>query len=131
MCSGWARMPQGWINGCRGGEHSGHRHLAFRHGEQIGSVVLRYDRPIEWTALQRWLEAVLSLRGDSVLRLKGIVWLHGETQPIVLQAVHHVVHPPVYLEKVVQPEGASRIVLITRGLSAAGLRASFAAALRT
>ena len=30
----------------------------------------------------------------------------------------------------VQPEGATRIVLITRGLSAAGLRASFAAALQ-
>jgi hypothetical protein len=28
-----------------------------------------------------------------------------------------------------QPEGATRIVLITRGLSAAGLRASFAAAI--
>jgi hypothetical protein len=43
--------------------------------------------------------------------------------------VHHVLHPPVYLDRAVQPEGATRIVLITRGLSAAGLRASFAAAL--
>ena len=74
--------------------------------------------------------SVLSLRGDSVLRLKGIVWLHGETQPIVLQGVHHVLHPPVYLDRSVQPEGATRIVLITRGLSSAGLRASFATALR-
>jgi len=110
------------------GQH-GHSHLAFRHGEQIGSVVLRHDRPIAWDALQRWLESVLSLRGDSMLRLKGIVWLQGETRPIVLQAVHHVVHPPAYLDRAVQPEGATRIVLITRGLSAAGLRASFATAL--
>ena len=65
-----------------------------------------------------------------MLRLKGIVWLHDETRPIVLQGVHHVVHPPVYLDRPVQSEGATRIVLITRGLSAAGLRASFAAALR-
>ena len=78
--------------------------------------------------MQRWLESVLSLRGDSVLRLKGMVWLQGETRPIVLQGVHHVLHPPVYLDRPVQPEGATRIVLITRGLSAAGLRASFAAA---
>ena len=79
--------------------HHGHQHLPFRHGDAIGSVVLRHDRPIAWAALQRWLESVLSLRGDSVLRLKGIVWLHGETRPIVLQGVHHVLHPPVYLDR--------------------------------
>ena len=57
-----------------------------------------------------------------------MVWLHGYDRPIVLQGVHHVLHPPVYLDRPVQPEGATRIVLITRGLSAAGLRASFATA---
>jgi G3E family GTPase len=64
-----------------------------------------------------------------VLRLKGIVWLDDGAKPIVLQGVHHVVHPPTRFERAVQPEGATRIVLITRGLSAAGLRASFADAL--
>jgi hypothetical protein len=33
------------------------------------------------------------------------------------------------LERDTQPTGGTRIVLITRGLSAAGLRASFAAAM--
>jgi G3E family GTPase len=123
------RLEQ-WLRPLETGGHHGHTHLPFRHGEQIGSVVLRHDKPIGWISLQRWLESVLSLRGDSVLRLKGLVWLHGETRPIVLQGVHHVVHPPVYLDGPVQPEGATRIVLITRGLSAAGLRASFATALQ-
>jgi G3E family GTPase len=86
----------------------------------------RLDRPVAWQSLQRWLESVLSVRGDSVLRLKGLVWLQGETRPIVLQGVHHVLHPPVYLDRETQPTGGTRIVVITRGLSAAGLRASFA-----
>jgi G3E family GTPase len=120
-----ARLEQ-WL---RPLDAHGHQHLPFRHGEQIGSVVVRHDRPIEWTSLQRWLESVLSLRGDSILRLKGIVWLSGEAHPVVLQGVHHVIHPPTYLDRPVQPEGATRIVLITRGLPAAGLRASFATAL--
>ncbi len=107
----------------------GHQHRPFRHGEQIGSVVLRHDSPIAWPSLQHWLESVLSLRGDAILRLKGIVWLEGQTQPIVLQGVHHVLHPLVYLDRAVQPERITRIVLITRGLSAAGLRTSFASAL--
>ncbi len=102
--------------------------MAFRHGEQIASVVLRYDRPIAWPALRHWLESILSLRGDSILRLKGIVWLQGEEQPIVLQGVHHVLHPPVPLDRPAQ-HNATRIVLITRGLSAKGLHASFTAAL--
>ena len=37
----------------------------------IGSVVLRHDKPIAWAALQRWLESVLSLRGDSLRFILG------------------------------------------------------------
>jgi G3E family GTPase len=107
---------------------TGHHHIAFRHGEQIASVVLRHDRPIAWPALRHWLESILSLRGDSILRLKGIVWLRDKERPIILQGVHHVLHPPVPLDRPAQ-RNATRIVLITRGLSAKGLRASFAAAL--
>jgi G3E family GTPase len=123
-----ARLEQ-WLQPFDSGQHHGHHHLPFRHGETIDSVVLRYDRPIMWHSLQRWLESVLSLRGDGVLRLKGLVWLQGETRPIVLQGVHHVLHPPVHLERETQLPGGTRIVLITRGLSAVGLRASFAAAM--
>jgi G3E family GTPase len=125
-----ARLEQ-WLQPLATAGHHAHQHLPFRHGELINSVVLRHDRPIEWRSLQTWLESVLSLRGDSVLRLKGIVWLQGEQRPIVLQGVHHVLHPPMHLDRPVQPQGATRIVLITRGLSPTGLRASFAKALST
>jgi G3E family GTPase len=120
-----ARLEQ-WLRPFDG---AGHAHLNFRHAEQINSVVLRHDRPIAWPVLRLWLESVLSLRGDSVLRLKGIVWLENEPQPVVLQGVHHVLHPPLRLDRGIRPVGATRIVLITRGLSAKGLRASFATAL--
>jgi G3E family GTPase len=123
-----ARLEQ-WLRPFETDPHLGHHHLPFRHGEQIGSVVLRYDRPIVWASLRHWLQSVLSLRGDAVLRLKGVVWLQGETRPIVLQGVHHVLHPPVHLDRTDQQAGVTRIVLITRGLSPAGLRASFATAL--
>jgi len=122
------RLEQ-WLRPFDSDPHHGHHHLPFRHGDAIGSVVLRHDRPIAWESLRRWLDSVLSLRGDAVLRLKGIVWLEGDTRPLVLQGVHHVLHPLVHLDRDVQPAGATRIVMITRGLSAAGLRASFAKAL--
>ena len=52
----------------------------------------------------------------------------GDDRPVVLQGVHHVLHPPVFLDHDAAPAG-SQIVLITRGLSASGLRASFAVAM--
>ncbi len=122
-----ARLDQ-WLRPLESAGYHGHQHLPFRHGEQIGSVVLRREQPIVWDRLQRWLESILSLRGDAILRLKGIVWLCDEPRPIVLQGVHHVLHPPEYLARPME-QGPSRIVLITRGLSAAGLRASFTTAM--
>jgi G3E family GTPase len=122
-----ARIAQ-WLQEFEADPHHGHAHLPFRHGEEIGSVVVRCDRPIAWAALQLWLESVLSLRGADVLRLKGLVRLVGEDRLVVLQGVHHVLHPPVFLAEQVADSGGTRIVLITRGLTAAGLRASFAAA---
>jgi G3E family GTPase len=123
-----ARMAQ-WLRPLETDPHHGHHHRPFRHADDIGSIVLRYDEPIVWQRLQLWLESVLSLRGDGILRLKGLVQLEGKNLPVVLQGVHHVMHPPVYLERTPQSAGNTQIVLITRGLSATGLRASFAAAM--
>ena len=122
-----ARLAQ-WLRPLDRDPHHGHRHHPFRHGDEIASVVLRHNRPVEWSALETWLDSVLSLRGDRVLRLKGLARVAGYDRPIVLQGVHHVLHPPVFLERP-NASGGSQIVLITRGLSAPGLRASFAAAM--
>jgi G3E family GTPase len=118
-----------WLRPFETDPHHGHRHLPFRHGDEIDSVVLRSDTPLRWPALQLWLESVLSLRGDAVLRLKGLVRLDGEQRTVVLQGVHHVLHPPAYLDERAEDHGGTRIVLITRGTLAKGLRASFAAAM--
>ncbi|HEY1933354.1 MAG TPA: GTP-binding protein [Acetobacteraceae bacterium] len=122
-----ARVAE-WLRAFDDDPHRGHQHLPFRHGDEIGSVTLRSDTPVEWARLRAWLESVLSLRGDGVLRLKGLVRVVGQDRPIVLQGVHHVLHPPVFYERPL--DGGTRIVLITRGLSAVGLRASFAAAMK-
>jgi G3E family GTPase len=126
--AGADRLAQ-WLEPLGHDPHHGHRHLPFRHGDEISSVVLRHDTPIAWNALEHWLTSVLSLRGDRVLRLKGLVHVVGQPRPVVLQGVHHVLHPPVLLERAAPPGTSTQLVLITDGLSAAGLRASFAAAL--
>ena len=116
--------PHDWLRG----HHHDHDH-GHAHDDGIGTVLLSHDGPIPWPHLATWLDSILSLRGEQVLRLKGIVALEGEPAPLVLQAVHHVVHPLAPLPS--RPDGPLRteIVLITDGLSPRGLAASFADAL--
>ena len=107
--------------------HHDHSHDHTRHGD-IGTVLLTHAGPMRWEALRLWLESVLSLRGDAVLRLKGLVEMQGEAGPVVLQGVHHVMHPWSRLNDW-PGEARTQLVVITQGLDPEGLRASFEAAM--
>ncbi|MDE2007829.1 MAG: GTP-binding protein [Rhodospirillales bacterium] len=103
-------------------------HVRFRHGYAIAATVLRRAAPVAWERLSLWLDSLLSLHGERVLRVKGIARVAGVARPVVLHAVHHVPHPPEVLDRADAPLG-TRIVVIARGLPEAGIRASFAAAM--
>ncbi len=106
------------------------------HHDDIAAMVLCARLPLPWPALALWLNSLLSLHGTRVLRLKGILRIAGLPRPVVLQAVHHVLHRPVFLSPEAERVWAEanggpggEIVVIQRGLPEAGLRASFAAAI--
>ena len=127
------KHPESWLRPAVQ-EHHGHDHAHHHHDDRddIASIVLRAREPIPGPALALWLDSLLSLHAPNVLRLKGIVRIAGVEQPVVLQAVHHVLHRLVRLSP--QAELAwggtgGEIVVIQRGLPEAGLRASFEAAL--
>jgi G3E family GTPase len=126
------KRPDRWL---RSAAPQSHNHNRDHHNHAgIASIVLRAEAPIPGPALALWLDSVLSLHGADVLRVKGIVRIAGIEQPLVLQAVHHVLHKWVALPA--RAAGAwagtgSEIVVIQRGLPEAGLRTSFAAALRS
>lgn len=123
--------PQTWLRPAA--ESHAHHEIEHHHDHAgIASVVLRTDAPMSGLGLTRWLDSLLSLHGAEVLRLKGIVRIAGVEPPLVLQAVHHVLHKLVRLPPRAQAAWTatgSEIVVIQRGLPEAGLRASFAAAL--
>jgi G3E family GTPase len=126
---GFDERPQQWLRPA--GAHAEHDHHHDHSG--ITSVVLRAEPPISGLALALWLDSLLSLHGADVLRLKGLVRIAGIQEPLVVQAVHHVLHSLARLPARAEAAWAStgsEIVVIQRGLSEAGLRASFAAALR-
>ena len=98
------------------------------HESATSAHLVTAEHPVSMRALQLWLDLLLSLRGDDVLRLKGFVHVSRRKDVLLLQVVHHVVHPPVWLPNRPGLPQRTEIVVIGRGLSAKGIRMSFAAA---
>ena len=62
---------------------------AMPDGHGIAAAVLCRDDPLDGPAFMHWLSGLLSLRGDRILRVKGLVALRGSHWPHVVQAVRH------------------------------------------
>jgi G3E family GTPase len=90
----------------------------------IRSTALLFDAPLDRSRLKRWLLSITSLKGQSILRLKGIVDVSGMDRPVVIQAVHHTLHPPAILETWPAGKRQSRIVWITEGLKPGAIEAT-------
>jgi G3E family GTPase len=108
--------------------HDTHGHDVNRHDERIRAFCITRDRPISWSALSGWLDALATMRGDDLLRLKAIVALADRPeQPVVLHGVQHLFHPPVLLPAWPSADRRTRIVFITRDLPQAAIEESLSA----
>lgn len=108
--------------------HHDHHHDPNRHDSRIQAVCLTFEQPLHWQGVGTWLETLVAMRGESLLRVKGILNLVGQERPVAIHGIQHLFHPPALLPA--WPEGdprTSRLVLIVRDLDPAviedGLRA--------
>ena len=115
--------PQAEIN-TQGESYLGDR-LPTRHDPTVKTLSLRFDQPFTWASFSAAIELIISLRGKDMLRVKGIVSVDGN--PVVVQGVGHVFHPPLPLDRWPSEDTGSRIVFITRNIEASTLRALFSA----
>jgi G3E family GTPase len=99
------------------GKAAGHPHDVNRHDDRIRAHCIIVEEPVSWTSFSYWLELLAAMRGEQMLRVKGIVAVsdHPE-QPLVIHGVQHVFHPPVKLEKWPSADRCTRLVFITRDL---------------
>jgi G3E family GTPase len=95
------------------------------HDPAIATLSLRFAKPFSWTAFSSALDLLSSLRGPDLLRVKGIVNVDGK--PVVVQGVQHIFHPPVALDRWPSIDTNSRLVFITRNISAETIRGLFLA----
>jgi G3E family GTPase len=122
-----------WLNAeAHDHEHARHRehhdhlhHDRSRHDDHIGSFCLTFDEPLDWERFNRWLMAVRASWGDKLLRVKGVLDVVGESQPLVIHGVHRTFHPPTLLARWPDDERRSRLVFITRDLDRATVAASW------
>lgn len=88
-----------------------------RHADGIEAFALAFDAPLPWEGVATWLEMLAVTRGDSLLRVKGVLNVEGEAKPVVVHGVRRSFHPPVRLAG--WPEGhdrRSRLVFVTHNL---------------
>jgi G3E family GTPase len=97
---------------------------ALAHTDDVASLSLQPDGPIDWLGFAVWLSMLLHARGQDVLRVKGLVELDDQTL-VSVNGVQHVVHTPEHLDRSTIPDPTAGIVFITRGIEIERLRESF------
>ncbi len=110
-----------------GHEHPHHSHAVdrSRHDTHIASFCLTFEEPLDWDRFNAWLMAVRASWADRLLRVKGVLNVAGESQPLVIHGVHRTFHPPTLLARWPDADRRSRLVFITRDLDRESVEASW------
>lgn len=108
----------------RDDDHDHHHDHVAANG--IASVSVTLDDALDAEALEAWIERLLMLRGERILRLKGILNVEGEANRVIVQSVHM-----MYEGDLGKPWGdaprQSRLVVIGRDLDVREIRHGLAA----
>jgi G3E family GTPase len=89
----------------------------LRHAADIRTFCLTFPAALAWPEFADQIHALIQAHGEHLLRLKGLLDVRGERDPLVIHGVQHLFHPPVRLPAWPDGERRSRIVFITRGLA--------------
>ncbi|VTU28498.1 putative GTP-binding protein YjiA [Variovorax sp. SRS16] len=95
-----------------------HGHHAHGHDQAIKTFTVQLEQALDWAAFVDWLELLLASRGDSILRVKGLLAVQDDDRPVVVQGVQHVLYPIERLPR--WPDESARpgwIVFIARDLT--------------
>lgn len=84
--------------------------------DRITTASITLHGPITAEVFDFWLDTLIALRGDNILRLKGIVHIEEVPQPFVFHGVQHIFAPPVPLASWPKGDTTSRVVLIARDM---------------
>jgi G3E family GTPase len=95
------------------------------HDEEIGSLSLTADRPLDPERFVPWIQKVTQDFGTDILRMKGIIAMKNDDQRFVVQAVHMILEGASQRPWKSDEKRDSRLVFIGRGLPRERLKQEF------
>jgi G3E family GTPase len=103
-------------------DHDDHHHehhdggLKHYHDEEIQSIALKCDKPLDADKFFPWVEDLVQTEGPSILRSKGILSFKDDDQRFVFQGVHMILDGDHQRPWKKDEKRESRIVFIGRNL---------------
>jgi G3E family GTPase len=110
-------------------QHAHDHHDVNRHDDHIRAFCFTIKEPIPEAAWADWLDLLVLMNGQDILRVKGILNIEGREQPLVVHGVQHIFHPPVPLPAWPSEDRRSRLVFITRDIDRDTIESSLRAML--
>lgn len=118
-----SQRPQGLARG------AGDKPVGWRSwDDDVSSLVLRYPGPVDLERIGSFVEVLLAIRGNDMLRYKGILALRGDPRRLIFQGVHRITGFDYGREWLPDEAQETLIVIIGRRLDADAIRQSFALA---
>jgi G3E family GTPase len=105
-----------------------HRHgggLKHYHDEEMQSVSLRTDQPLDPDKFFPWIQDLVAKDGPNILRCKGILSFKDDPERFVFQGVHMILDGDHQRPWGADEARSSRIVFIGRNLSEEKIKAGF------
>jgi G3E family GTPase len=92
-------------------------HGPGQHSTHVRAHCFTLDSPVSESAFGHWLDLMAAMRGERLLRVKGLVQMvERPDQPLVVHGVQHVFHPPRHLPCWPSEDRRTRLVFITQDL---------------
>jgi G3E family GTPase len=109
-----------------GHDHHHHDHgLKHYHDEEMQSLSLRTDKPLDPTKFMPWLQNLVASEGQKILRSKGILSFHDDDDRYVFQGVHMMLEGDHQRKWKEDEPRESRIIFIGRELPEQMIRDGF------
>ncbi|WP_454632482.1 CobW family GTP-binding protein [Bradyrhizobium cenepequi] len=106
--------------------HHDHSHgLKHYHDEDMQSLSLRTDKPLDPTKFMPWLQNLVATEGQKILRSKGILSFAGDDDRYVFQGVHMMLEGDHQRKWKEDEPRESRLVFIGRELPEQAIRDGF------
>jgi G3E family GTPase len=113
-----------------GHDHGHHHHNGgpkHYHDEDMQSLSLRSDKPLDPEKFLPWINDLVAKEGPKILRCKGILSFKDDPQRFVLQGVHMVLDGDHQRDWKPDEKRESRLVFIGRELDTAAIEQAFLA----